>query len=362
MDNTIFEKTITKDNVMDAISIFHTLPMKEKSFIQLNAKTLIDKPCKIKKNCQEIELISRFLPKDLIIECNDECDYDELVAGRISKIVDSYVDLNIKERERKMRSNFKEPNGFIKISHIIFDEFIYGTSVPHLFFALMEIANDFRKYNDPVGENFIMTELIPFKFEDYDIYHNLNREDKTLYLSAIWESAIKSDANPDQLVYIYKTLNDLFEFRNVIARNQFFSFFNINSDDIEDEVVLHEVNVQDEDLVGDKSKPKNVENIDIESLENAVKRVLKCDNIEISFDIDENDLCILKEDFHLELKGKYVTISNTGLHYVVKCISEGKEFVLFKIKNSTQNVFGVSSDGILMIMKLTDNKFFFTEF
>ena len=47
----IFSRDSDKDNILDALSIYHNLPMNEKTFVRLNAEKLIDKPCKIRNNC-----------------------------------------------------------------------------------------------------------------------------------------------------------------------------------------------------------------------------------------------------------------------------------------------------------------------
>ena len=58
-----FDIKIDKDNILDALSIYHNLPMNEKTFVRLNAEKLIDKPCKIRNNCKYTNIIFNILPE-----------------------------------------------------------------------------------------------------------------------------------------------------------------------------------------------------------------------------------------------------------------------------------------------------------
>ena len=367
-----FDIKIDKDNILDALSIYHNLPMYEKTFVRLNAEKLIDKPCKIRNNCNYTNIIFDILPegkKEIV--GSDNLEYEELVAGRISKIVDSYNDLSIREREIKMRNHFTEGmDGFEHLYTLIFRDVCSYPSMKHVFLSLLEIAHDFRKYKYTVAENFIMTELIPFKFEDFDIYNDLHDESNLRALSSLWNVLLENDLNEDSKLYVFSTLNSIFNITNAIALDEFFDYFSVNGYRAKKDSIKERSQYSVERSVkifGDDTEPTNVPVLNEEDFKEVTSKVLNIpdiENIKLSFDIDEDELCILKKEYNFDLAAQYMIVGDNKREIITKIISDDIEFILFKILNTKKNIIlGLSTDkSKLAAIPLSDNKYLFTEF
>lgn len=363
-----------KENVERLLDISHALTKKELSYLKIHSKELLSgKVYPVYNNNKHVSELMKYLDYDEV-----SIEQDNIICRRLCNIVDSF---------RSITSLFKE----IRPEEVMVC--IYGTvdTINQLRLTLKNCIRLLDKYHDvkyTQFRNFIMEELIPFKLKDYDIYHELIK-DNNQYFEAVWNLMLTFSDNFNFAVFsceafksmiddemlgkeIEKAYYDYIGYQNNLSQEEINSLAN----DFDNVII-------DKSLEDEMKKDISIEDVSglspvysQQSLDFIMNLFFANGMIHTTYEIEEDELCYLKEDMKLNIRGEYRNLwsSETGvmkntLQFIYLCNVEEKEFTLFKILNSKKpRIFGIhdvkEDDKTVSILKIDieKGKYYFDEF